>query len=181
MTAAVPYTTDTFVKMVRDKVDELYDNIRDKNVKSRQAFIVAINECKTWFWNRDDQPGPFGTTLRIYYSNQKPMNTASALETIKNHILPILRKFANTTLPDEMKTKKRDGVLIEAASILDKLVLDMVDWFAIRPSPPVDKDGWDGIARPAPRTARARLAVLAAMRAQLSSINGVLLRSRVLE
>ena len=152
---------------------------------SRNTFIEAINECKTWFWNRDDQTNTFGTTTRIYYSSQKQMNTASALNTIKNHILPILSPFAGTVLPDEMKTKKRDNCSIDIASTRDQLVFQMQAWFrasdqvvAPRPSPSVatlDEDGWDGIARPsAPRAARARLAVLAAMRAQLSSINGVL-------
>ena len=193
MSASVPYTVDAFVQMVKGKVDELYDNIRNKEVISRNEFIVSINECKTWFWKRDDYKDTFGTTTRIYYSEQKHMSTVSALDTIKNHILPILLKFARTPLPDEIKTKKRDNCRIDVASTRDQLVLDMQSWFltadqvvAPRTNPSVatlDEDGWNVITTPsAPRAARARLNVLAAMRAQLSSIKPVvLLRPPVLE
>lgn len=187
MPGSVPDTPDTFVQMVKDKVDQLYNNIRFKDMPSRDKFILAIHECKAWFWNRDDAPGTFGQTTKIYYDEeQKQMDTTRALSIIKDHILPILRPFANTQLPDEIKTLKRDNCRIDVASTRDILVLNMQAWFlasdqvvAPRSTPPVatlDEDGWDGIARPsAPRAARARLNVLAAMRAQLSSINAVVL------
>ena len=187
MPASVPDTPDTFVQMVKDKVDELYNNIRYKDMPSRDTFILAIHECKGWFWKRDDVPGTFGQTTGIYYDKQqKQIDTTRALNIIRDHILPILSPFAKKQLPDEIKTLKRDNCHIDVASTRDKLVLDMQAWFrasdqvvAPRSTPPVatlDEDGWDGIARPsAPRAARARLNVLAAMRAQLSSINAVVL------
>jgi hypothetical protein len=184
MTAAVPYTQDTFVKMVKDKVDELYDCIRDKQYMSTDMFVKAIHECRSFFWDRDNDYSRYSTAHNtIHYSSKKIMNTERALNIIRQHIMPLLKPFVLQALPDEIKTLKRDGFRIDAASTRDQLVREMQDWFpaadhvvAPRPSPPIlDKDGWDGIARPsAPRAARARLAVLAAMRAQLTSINGVL-------
>jgi hypothetical protein len=190
MTAAIPYTPDTFVQMVKDKVDELYDCIRNKDVVSTENFIKNIHECRSYFWNLDNEYSRYATSHNtIHYLSKKIMNTERALNIIRQHIMPLLKPFVLQALPNEIKTLKRDGFRIDAASTRDQLVREMQDWFpaadhvvAPRPSPPIlDEDGWDGIAGPsAPRAARARLAVLAAMRAQLSSINGVLLRSPVL-
>jgi len=191
MTAAVPYTPDTFVKMVKDKVDELYDCIRNKEYMSTDKFVKAIHECRSYFWDLDNDYSRYSTAHNtIRYLSKKIMPTERALQIIREHIMPLLGPFVGEALPDEIKSMRRDSFRIDAASTRDQLVREMQDWFpaadhvvAPRPSPPIlDEDGWDGIARPsAPRAARARLAVLAAMRAQLSSINCVLLRSPLMD
>ena len=154
---------DIFVQKVKTKLDGIYKYIRLKKAVSQNDFIIAIHECKSWFWARDDLKTTFGVTQEIYYAKEITMDTERTLNIIRQHILPLLSPFAGKPLPDQILTA-REGNRTDTAGTLNQLVSDMQNFFAPRPS---------GTGPPGTVPQRARLAVLAAMRAQLSSIKPV--------